>query len=127
METLEATQTVEQRVATYALKQEERAADQDCDRAREGIAQTKATGAQSYSRKGGGKGKAGIIMLYVKKVTLTWTAELDVTIMRMRADGITFANIALRLGNGLKTTDIKNRWHTRLKALIQCSHGIGPT
>ena len=53
---------------------------------------------------------SGIIKPYVQRVTLTWTTDLDETITRMRADdGITFANIALRLGNGLKIHDIKNR------------------
>jgi hypothetical protein len=59
---------------------------------------------------------SGIIKPYVQRVMLTWTAELDETITRMRADGISFANIASRLGNGLKMDDIKNRWKYHLKA-----------
>jgi hypothetical protein len=59
---------------------------------------------------------SGIIKPYVQRVMLTWTAELDETITRMRADGISFANIASRLGNGLKMDDIKNRWKHHLKA-----------
>jgi hypothetical protein len=34
----------------------------------------------------------------------------------MRADGDSFAKIALKLGNGLKMNDIKNRWTRHLKA-----------
>ena len=53
---------------------------------------------------------SGIIKPYVQRVKLTWTTDLDETITRMRADdGITFTNIASRLGNGLKIHDIKNR------------------
>ena len=43
-------------------------------------------------------------------------AKNDETITRMRADGIYFAKIASKLGNGLKMDDIKNRWTRHLKA-----------
>ncbi len=40
---------------------------------------------------------------------ITWTAEDDATIVRMRAEDISFAKIASELGNGLKSNDITNR------------------
>jgi len=40
---------------------------------------------------------------------ITWTAEVDASIVRMRADDITFAKIASELGNGLKGNDMWNR------------------
>ena len=46
---------------------------------------------------------------------ITWTADVDATIVRMRADDISFAKIASELGNGLNTNDIKNRWYKNLK------------
>jgi hypothetical protein len=46
----------------------------------------------------------------------TWTAELDETITRMRADGFSFAKIASRLCNDLKKDDIKYRWNRHLNA-----------
>jgi len=36
---------------------------------------------------------------------------MDATIVRMRTDGDSFTKIALKLGNGLSTNDIKNRWN----------------
>jgi flagellar biosynthesis GTPase FlhF len=47
--------------------------------------------------------------------SITWTADVDTTIVRMRADDISFAKIASKLGNGLKRSDIKNRWNRHLK------------
>ena len=47
--------------------------------------------------------------------SITWTADVDTTIVRMRADDISFAKIASELGNGLKENDIKNRWYHHLK------------
>jgi hypothetical protein len=49
----------------------------------------------------------------------TWTAEVDASIVRMRADDITFAKIASELGNGLSKNDIKNRWNRHLKDKLQ--------
>jgi hypothetical protein len=46
---------------------------------------------------------------------ITWSEDADASIMRMRADGVSFAKIASELGNGLKTNDIKNRWYYHLK------------
>jgi hypothetical protein len=46
---------------------------------------------------------------------ITWSEDADASIMRMRADGVSFAKIASELGNGLKTNDIKNRWNRHLK------------
>ena len=45
----------------------------------------------------------------------TWTEDVDASIVRMRADDISFAKIASDLGNGLTENDIKNRWHRHLK------------
>jgi hypothetical protein len=33
---------------------------------------------------------------------ITWTADVDASIVRMRADDISFTKIASKLGNGLK-------------------------
>ena len=46
---------------------------------------------------------------------ITWTADVDATIVRMRTDGDTFAKIASELGNGLSTNAIQNRWYRHLK------------
>jgi hypothetical protein len=46
---------------------------------------------------------------------ITWTEDVDASIVRMRADDISFAKIASDLGNGLTENDIKNRWHRHLK------------
>ena len=50
---------------------------------------------------------------------ITWTAEDDATIVRMRAEDISFAKIVSELGNGLKRNDIKNRWYHHLKDKLQ--------
>jgi hypothetical protein len=47
--------------------------------------------------------------------SITWTADVDEKITRMRADGISFTKIASKLGNGLKYSDVKNRWNRHLK------------
>jgi hypothetical protein len=46
---------------------------------------------------------------------ITWTEDVDATIVRMRTDGDSFPKIASDLGNGLTVNDIKNRWHRHLK------------
>ena len=46
---------------------------------------------------------------------ITWTEDADATIVRMRADDISFAEIAAELGNGLSKNDIVNRWTHHLK------------
>ena len=51
--------------------------------------------------------------------SINWTADVDASIVRMRADDITFAKIASKLGNGLKRNDIKNRWSRHLKDKLQ--------
>ena len=51
--------------------------------------------------------------------SITWTAHVDATIVRMRTDDISFAKIASKLGNGLKENDIKNRWNRHLKDKLQ--------
>ena len=50
---------------------------------------------------------------------ITWTADVDATIVRMRAEDISFATIASELGDGLKENDIKNRWNRHLKDKLQ--------
>ena len=44
-----------------------------------------------------------------------WTAEVDASINRMIEDGVSFAKIASKLGNGLSKHDIQNRWNRKLK------------
>jgi isopropylmalate/homocitrate/citramalate synthase len=44
-----------------------------------------------------------------------WTVEVDASIERMIDDGVSFAKIASKLGNGLSKNDIVNRWHRDLK------------
>jgi membrane-associated HD superfamily phosphohydrolase len=51
--------------------------------------------------------------------SINWTVDVDASIVRMRADDITFAKIASKLGNGLKRNDIKNRWNRHLKDKLQ--------
>ena len=47
--------------------------------------------------------------------SITWTADIDATIVSMKEGGSSFANIASKLGNGLKKNDIQNRWNRHLK------------
>ena len=44
-----------------------------------------------------------------------WTVEVDASIEGMIDDGVSFAKIASKLGNGLSKNDILNRWHKYLK------------
>ena len=53
------------------------------------------------------------------KISITWTEEVDASIVRMRADDISFAKIASELGNGLSKNDILNRWNRHLKDKLQ--------
>ena len=46
---------------------------------------------------------------------INWTDVMDATIVRMRTDGDSFTKIASKLGNGLSTNDILNRWNRHLK------------
>ena len=50
---------------------------------------------------------------------ITWTADMDASIARMRADDVSLAKIASKLGNGLKRDDIQNRWNCHLKDKLQ--------
>jgi IS30 family transposase len=50
-----------------------------------------------------------------QKSSITWTEDDDASIVRMRADDISYAKIASKLGKGLKRNDIKNRWNRHLK------------
>ena len=50
---------------------------------------------------------------------ITWTEDADATIVRMKADGIIYAEIAAELGNGLSKNDIVNRWHYHQKNKLQ--------
>ena len=65
---------------------------------------------------------SGIIKPAVKtgpKSSIIWTADVDVMIVRMRTDDISFAKIASKLGNGLTRNDILNRWNRQLKNNLQ--------
>ena len=44
-----------------------------------------------------------------------WTAEVDAKIESMINDSVSFAKIASKLGTGLSTSDITNRWYRELK------------
>jgi hypothetical protein len=51
---------------------------------------------------------------------ITWTEEdADATIVRMKADGIIYAEIAAELGNGLSNNDVQLRWNRHLKNKLQ--------
>ena len=68
------------------------------------------------------KESSGIIKPAVQtgpQSSITWTADVDSTIVRMRTDGDSFAKIASELGDGLKDSDIKNRWTRHLKDKLQ--------
>jgi len=43
--------------------------------------------------------------------------------VRMRAEDISYAKIASELGDGLKDSDIKNRWNCHLKDKLSVSGG----
>ncbi len=53
------------------------------------------------------------------KSSITWTADVDAMIVRMRAEDVSFSDIASKLGNGLKKNDNKNRWNRHLKDKLQ--------
>jgi flagellar biosynthesis GTPase FlhF len=68
------------------------------------------------------KESSGITKPLVKpgpKSSITWTVDDDASIARMRADNISFAKIASKLGNGLNRYDIKHRWNHHLKDKLQ--------
>jgi hypothetical protein len=44
-----------------------------------------------------------------------WTAEVDALIESMINGNVSFLKIASKLGNGLSTSDIKNRWDDHMK------------
>jgi hypothetical protein len=50
---------------------------------------------------------------------ITWTEDADATIVRMRADDVSFAKIAAELGNGLSKNDVVHRWNRHLKNKLQ--------
>jgi len=54
-----------------------------------------------------------------QKISITWTADVDAMIVRMRAEDVSFSDIASKLGNGLKKNDNKNRWNRHLKDKLQ--------
>ena len=47
--------------------------------------------------------------------SITWTADVDAAIVRMRTDGVSYSKIASKLGDGLTKMDIYNRWTRHLK------------
>ena len=51
--------------------------------------------------------------------SITWTADVDAAILRMRTDGDSFPKIASELGNGLKKDDIRNGWTCHMKDKLQ--------
>jgi hypothetical protein len=60
------------------------------------------------------KESTNIIKPYVKRGTksrITWTADVDDSIVRMRKKAVSFAKIALELGNGLNEHVVKHRWN----------------
>jgi hypothetical protein len=64
------------------------------------------------------KESSGIIKPFVQsgpQSSITWTDDVDASIVRMRADEISYAKIASKLGNGLVRNDIINRWNRHLK------------
>ena len=63
------------------------------------------------------KESSGIIkpaVLRGKKSCITWTAEDDAAIVRMRMDNISLTKIASKLGNSLTNNGIMNRWNRHL-------------
>jgi hypothetical protein len=61
---------------------------------------------------------SGIIKPAVKpgfRSRITWTEDADATIVRMKADGIIYTEIAAELGNGLSKHDVQHRWTRHLK------------
>ena len=64
------------------------------------------------------KKSSGIIKPFVQSgvpSSISWTEDVDATIVRMRTDGDSFPKIASELGNGLAENDIKNRWYRHLR------------
>ena len=64
---------------------------------------------------------SGIIKPAVKRgfqSRITWTADDDRAIMRMKKDGVSYEKIASELGNGLPRNDITNRWTRHLKGVV---------
>ena len=64
------------------------------------------------------KESSGIIKPFVQsgpQSSITWTDDVDASIVRMRADDMSYAKIASKLGNGLVRNDIINRWNRHLK------------
>ena len=47
--------------------------------------------------------------------SITWTADVDAAIVRMRTYGVSYSEIASKLGVGLTKMDIYNRWTRHLK------------
>ena len=46
----------------------------------------------------------------------TWTAEVDDAITHMKVDGYSYTKVASEFSNGLKMSDILNRWTCHLKS-----------
>ena len=53
-----------------------------------------------------------------KRSSITWTADIDETIVSMKEGGSSFEKIASKLGNGLKKNDIQNRWNRHLTSFV---------
>jgi hypothetical protein len=57
----------------------------------------------------------GLGAMFAAKRNAKWTAEIDASIERMIDDGVSSAEIASKLGNGLSKGDIYHRWNRHLK------------
>ncbi len=51
--------------------------------------------------------------------SITWSADVDASIVSMRGDDISYAKIASELGNGLSKNAIQHRWNRHLKDKLQ--------
>ena len=103
-------QTEEQRIAAYALEEAQRVAEDKAKRVAkaEHDRKRKEKVAEEAQRVAKAAGKAA-------ERDAKWSAEVDASIKSMLNGGVSFSKIALKLGNGLTETDIKNRWYKELK------------
>jgi hypothetical protein len=122
-------QTAEQHVAAYALRERERdrkrAAKELAEEAQhaEKVAEDEAkrVAKAERDRKRAEKvveeeaQRAAKAAAKAAERDAKWSAEVDSSIESMINGGVSFKKIASKLGNGLKENDIKNRWYTKLK------------
>ena len=103
-------QTAEQRIAAYALRDHER----DHKRAAKKLAEEAKRAEKVADEEAKRVAKAERNRKSAEKEA-KWSAEVDASIESMLDGGDTFKKIASKLGNGLKIQDIKNRWYFHLK------------